>query len=94
MRDTTAKVIRFRLTLHQRQSARTIEDDDLAEKLLRHPDVYIRGDAEEAKDAPIPAKADDKKEKDKEDDAQDSDLADDKGHSEPMPRHISMWILT
>lgn len=50
-----------------------VEDDDLAKKLLRHPDVYVRGDAEEAKDAPvIPAKADDKKEKDKEDDAQDA----------------------
>lgn len=25
-----------------------IEDDELARKLLRHPDVYIRGDAEQA----------------------------------------------
>ena len=52
-----------------------VEDDDLAKKLLKHPDVYIRGEGEEADKAPVVAKSEksqEKKDKDKEDDAQDN----------------------
>ena len=52
-----------------------VEDDDLAKKLLKHPDVYVLGEGEEAASAPIVEKTDktqEKKDKDKEDDAQDN----------------------
>lgn len=52
-----------------------VEDDDLAKKLLKHPDVYIRGEGEEADKAPVAEKTDktlEKKAQDKEDEAQDN----------------------
>ena len=52
-----------------------VEDDELAKKLLKHPDVYIRGEGEEADKAPVIEKTDktlEKKAQDKEDEAQDN----------------------